>query len=296
MSKSIYNTLITGSSGFVGTNFIALSSNFNIRTVDLLVVNPTDINFEAIDSVIHLAAIVHQMKGASEQLYFKINRDLAFEVAKRAKDQGVKQFVLMSTAKVYGESTIGSAYWNENSACKPLDPYGKSKYEAEKLIRGLEDENFKVAIVRSPLVYGAGVKANMFSLIRLVDRLPILPLGGIHNERSIVYIGNLVALLTRIIEDQASGVFIAGDRSPLSTTEMIQLIAAGFKKRVFLPRVPRFVLDVLRKLFPSIIDRLYGSLVLDNSNTNRVLNFVPPYSSEDGLREMVEWYKSRNRE
>ena len=159
-----------------------------------------------------------------------------------------------------------------------------------------ENETFKVAIVRSPLVYGAGVKANMFSLIRLVDRFPVLPLGGIPNERSIVYIGNLVALLNKVIEEQASGIFIAGDRSPLSTTQMIQLIAAGFKKRVFLPGVPRIVLAGMKRILPSITDRLYGSLVLDNSNTNRRLNFTPPYASEEGLREMVEWYKTRNRE
>lgn len=288
--------IITGSSGFVGTNFIKLSADQDIFEVDLLTTSPEEIDFSGIDSVLHLAALVHQMKGAPDELYYKVNRDLAFEVAKRAKEQGVKQFVLMSTAKVYGESTANGGYWNETSECIPTDPYGKSKYEAERLIRGLEDETFKVAIVRSPLVYGAGVKANMFSLIRLVDRFPVLPLGDIPNERSIVYIGNLVALLNKVIEGQVSGVFIAGDSSPLSTTQMIQLIASGFEKKVFLPKVPRIVLAGTKRILPAITDRLYGSLVLDNSNTNRILNFTPPYSSEEGLREMVEWYKTRNRE
>lgn len=290
------NIIITGSSGFVGSNFVKLSSGIGIYEVDLLKTTPDSIDFSGIDSVLHLAAIVHQMKGAPEELYFKVNRDLAFEVAKRAKEQGVKQFVLMSTAKVYGESTANGGYWNEPSECIPTDPYGRSKYEAERLIRGLEDETFKVAIVRSPLVYGAGVKANMFSLIRLVDRFPVLPLGDIPNERSIVYIGNLVALLNKVIEEQASGIFIAGDRSPLSTTQIIQLIAAGFKKRVFLLGIPRIVLSVMKRILPSITDRLYGSLVLDNRNTNRVLNFTPPYSSEEGVREMVDWYKTRNQD
>ncbi|HUW04871.1 MAG TPA: NAD-dependent epimerase/dehydratase family protein [Williamwhitmania sp.] len=286
--------LITGSSGFVGTNFIKLSPDQDIVTIDLLTISYFEIDFNGFDSVLHLAALVHQMKGAPEEQYFKVNRDLAFEVAKRAKEQGVKQFVLMSTAKVYGESTANGGYWNEESECFPTDPYGKSKLEAERLIRTLEDENFKVATVRSPLVYGAGVKANMLSLIRLVDRFPLLPLGNIQNERSIVYIGNLVALLNNIIEQQVSGVFIAGDRSPLSTTQMIRFIASGMGKRVFLFALPGFVLAVIRKLRPSIIDRLYGSLVLDNSNTNRVLDFTPPYSSEEGLHEMVDWYKTRN--
>jgi len=287
--------LLTGSSGFVGTNFMRLSKDLDIVATDLLTTSLFDINFNGIDSVLHLAALVHQMKGAPEEQYFKINRDLAYDVAKRAKEQGVKQFVLMSTAKVYGESTTAGGYWNEESECAPSDPYGKSKYEAELLILGLEDDTFKVAIVRSPLVYGAGVKANMFSLIRLVDRLPILPLGGISNERSIIYIGNLVALLTRIIEEQASGVFIAGDRTPLSTTEMIKLIAAGFNRKVHLLKVPKFIMVGVSRILPSITNRLYGSLVLDNSNTNKVLNFMPPYSSEEGIREMVEWYKTRRK-
>ncbi|SDB82858.1 NAD-dependent epimerase/dehydratase family protein [Williamwhitmania taraxaci] len=287
--------LVTGSSGFVGSNFIRNSEQFNITEIDLLSITTDKINFNNIDSVLHLAALVHQMKGAPEEQYFKVNRDLAFNVAKSAKEQGVKQFVLMSTAKVYGESTANGGSWSEVSDCAPSDPYGKSKYEAELLIRGLEDDNFKVAIVRSPLVYGAGVKANMFSLIRLVERFPLLPLGDIRNERSVVYIGNLVALLTKIIEEQASGIFIAGDRSPLSTSEMIKLIAAGFNRKVSLLKVPKFILAGVRRILPSITYRLYGSLVLDNSNTNKVLNFTPPYSSEQGICEMVKWYKTRRK-
>lgn len=288
----MFNLIVTGSTGFVGSNFIRSSLNCKITEVDLLSIEAEQINFENIDSVLHLAALVHQMKGAPEDQYFKVNRDLAFEVAKRAKEQGVKQFVLMSTAKVYGESTANGGYWNEESECFPTDPYGKSKLEAERLIRTLEDENFKVAIVRSPLVYGAGVKANMLRLIRLVDRFPLLPLGNIQNERSIVYIGNLVALLNTVMEQQVSGIFIAGDRTPLSTTQMIRFIASGLGKRVFLFTVSDFLLAVIRKFRPLIVDRLYGSLVLDNSNTNRVLDFNPPYSSEQGIREMVEWYNS----
>jgi UDP-glucose 4-epimerase len=230
------------------------------------------------------------MQGAPEEQYFKINRDLDYEVAKRAKEHGVKHFVLMSTAKVFGESTTNKPAYNENSDCKPLDAYGKSKYEAEKLIHDLEDDNFKVAIVRSPLVYGAGVKANMYNLLKLVDRLPILPLGGVQNKRSIVYVGNLIALLKHIIEVQASGVFIAGDRLSLSTTELTQIIGRAFNKSILLPQVP-FIRSIVGKLKPTIIERLFGSLELDNSLTNKILGFVPPFSTEEGIKEMVEWYK-----
>jgi nucleoside-diphosphate-sugar epimerase len=283
--------IITGSSGFIGTNFIKHTQDINIVEVDLLTQKILDIDFTNIDSALHLAALVHQMKGAPEQEYFKINRDLAYDVAKKAKSQGVKHFVFMSTAKVFGESTTGKIAWDENSDCNPLDAYGRSKYEAEKLLMGLQDEFFKVAVVRSPLVYGVGVKGNMYKLINLVKTLPILPLGGINNRRSMVYVGNLVALLEHIIKAQASGVFIAGDQFSLSTTELIKLIAKSNNKKLYLLTMPHFLIFLASKIKPEIIDRLFGSLELDTKSTNRRLGFAPPYSSDHGICEMLKWFE-----
>jgi UDP-glucose 4-epimerase len=281
--------IVSGSSGFIGTNFIKNSENLSIVEVDLLTQTVEDINFAGIDSVLHLAALVHQMRGAPEEQYFKINRDLALELAAKAKSQGVKQFVFMSTAKVFGESTTGKSAWNENSECNPQDTYGRSKYEAEKLLLGLQNEYFKVAVVRSPLVYGIGVKANMYNLVKLVNRFPVLPLGGINNVRSIAYVGNLVALLKHIIFTQASGIFIAGDREPLSTTKLVELISMASDKKVILFKTPGFMLQLARLIKPSIVDRLFGSLELDNTSTNVKLGFTPPYSVEEGINEMVKW-------
>jgi UDP-glucose 4-epimerase len=284
------NLIITGSSGFVGTSFIKNTSDINIQGVDLLVQKTDEIDFTNVDTVLHLAALVHQMKGAPEDRYFKVNRDLAFEVAKQAKLKGVTHFVFMSTAKVYGESTTNALPWDENSDCNPQDPYGTSKWEAEVLIRSLEDDHFKVAIVRSPLVYGAGVKANMYNLVKLINKCPIIPLGGIRNRRSMVYIGNLTSLLKQVIDKRASGVFIAGDRTPLSTSQLTELIAKCQHRRIWLITIPGFVLKGLGRIKPSVTDRLFGSLELDNHHTNEVLDFIPPFSSEEGIREMVEWY------
>jgi len=283
--------LVTGSSGFIGQHFIETANEFDIVEVDLLKQNLKDIDFSEIDSVLHLAAIVHQMKGGDDVQYFKINRDLAYQVAKKAKDYGVKQFILMSTVKVYGEYTFENEPWSEKSSCFPIDSYGKSKLEAEKLISGLEDLDFIVSIVRSPLVYGAGVKANMLNLIKLIDLLPIIPLGGIKNSRSLVYVGNLVALIKLIIQKQASGIFIAGDQVPLSTSQLIILIAKSLNKRIKLIKAPNFIIKGVKYIKPSIIDRLYESLELDNRNTNKLLQFIPPFSTEQGILEMVIWYK-----
>lgn len=283
--------LITGSSGFVGTNFIRMSPDFDIREVDLLIQKVDEIDFTGIISVIHLAALVHQMKGDQQDQYFKINRDLAFSVAKEAKSKGVKHFIFMSTAKVFGESTTNKKPWNINSECSPQDAYGRSKFEAEKLICGLEDNNFKVAVVRSPMVYGARVKANMFKLMRLVDRYPVLPLGGIQNRRSIVFVGNLIALIKQIIIKQASGIFIAGDNAPLSTTQLANLIAESLYKKIWLIKIPGFIFKGIGMIVPSIVDRLLGSLEMDNQYTNDKLQFTPPFSSAEGIQEMVTWYK-----
>jgi UDP-glucose 4-epimerase len=285
------NLAITGSSGFVGTNFIKNSKEFIITEIDLLTKKVDEIDFTGVNSVLHLAALVHQMKGAPEEQYFKINRDLAYDVAKKAKSQGVSHFVFMSTAKVFGESTTDKPAWNENSECNPVDPYGQSKYEAERLILDLQSENFKVAVIRSPLVYGVGVRANMFNLVKLVNRFPALPLGGISNRRSLVYVLNLVALLRHIIEKQAYGIFIAGDRESLSTTMLTQLIADASNKKVILFKIPKFVISTINRLKPSIVDRLFGSLELDNTSTNQRLEFVPPYTSQEGIQEMLEWFK-----
>jgi UDP-glucose 4-epimerase len=283
--------LITGSTGFVGSNFVKRIKDIDIIEVDLLVHKIQEVDFLGVDSVLHLAALVHQMKDKPEEQYYKVNRDLSFETAKMAKAQGVKQFVFMSTIKVYGESTTHLLPLNEFSLCNPKGPYGKSKHEAEKLIKGLEDENFRVAIVRSPLVYGSGVKANMFNLIKLVNIFSVLPFGGIKNKRSIVFVGNLVSLLQHIINKRASGVFIAGDSMPLSTTLLTKLIAESFNKKILLIKIPCSFLKIIGMMSPAFVDRLWGSMEVDNHFTNEKLQFSPPFSSAEGILEMVSWYK-----
>jgi UDP-glucose 4-epimerase len=283
---------ITGASGFLGTYIINMNVTFNIVELDLLCLSVAEINFSEFDAVLHLAALVHQMKGADDTLYTKINRDLAFDVAKKAKSHGVKHFILMSTAKVFDESNRPDALLNENTVCNPSDSYGKSKYEAENLVASLNDKTFKVAIIRSPLVYGAGVKGNMLNLLKLVDKFSLLPFGGIENRRTLVYIANLAALIEQIIKKEVSGIFIAGDRFPLSTTDLVTKIGSKMRKKMFLFKIPRMLLKIFCKIKPALYTRLFGSFVLNTSQTNARLEFVPPFSTDDGISEMVDWYDS----
>ncbi|MGL5950704.1 MAG: NAD-dependent epimerase/dehydratase family protein, partial [Cetobacterium sp.] len=160
--------MITGASGFIGSNFIKrYAEDYNIIPVDLLKVKPEELDYTDVDTILHLAALVHQMKGAPEEKYYEVNTELTRRVAECAKKGGVKHFVFYSTVKVYGfdgELKNHKFVLTENSPCHPNDPYGGSKYEAEKLLRAMSDENFKVAMVRPPMVYGEGVKGNMLSL------------------------------------------------------------------------------------------------------------------------------------
>ncbi len=285
------NLSITGSSGFVGTNFKNENLGYQIQDIDLLQIKPKEINFDNCDSLLHLAALVHQMKGAPEKEYYNVNSDLAFETAKYAKENGVKHFVFMSTVKVYGEFT-DEAPWSENSTCQPLDPYGKSKLEGEQRIKELEDKNFIVSIIRTPLVYGAGVRANMHNLMRLISKYQFIPLGNINNKRSLTYVGNLVQLIDEVIKQRKSGVFLASDGEPVSTTKLVKEIASNFESRKRIINIPTIAQKTLKVVKPNIYQRLFGDLVVDNTLTCKTLDYKPKYSFKDGINEMVKAFLS----
>jgi UDP-glucose 4-epimerase len=278
--------LITGSNGFVGSYFInKYNEKYDIKTFSFLNNDINTLDCSDVDVVFHLSALVHQMGGASAEEYEKVNVTQTLQLAKKAKESGVKHFVFMSTVKVYGEETNG--VYTENSTCNPKDEYGKSKLKAEIKLRKLEDESFKVSIIRTPIVYGYGVKANIKSLIHLVNKIPILPFGKIENKRSMVFAGNLCHLVDEVIEQQRAGVFLASDDEPLSTSRLIELIAKSLNKKIYLIKIPFFE-SLLKLVKPSFHKRLYGSLEVDNSITKEKLNLKNPYSVEEGIQFMIK--------
>ena len=277
--------LITGSNGFVGSYFINKYKNkYEIQTFSFLKDDISTLDFKDVNIVFHLSALVHQMGGASAEEYERVNVTQTLELAKKVKEGGVKHFVFMSTVKVYGEE-IESKY-SENSASNPEDEYGKSKLKAELELQKLESESFKVSIIRTPIVYGYGVKANIKNLINLVDKVSVLPFGNINNKRSMVYIGNLCHLADVIIDKSRSGIFLATDDIPLSTSMLILLIAKYLNKKIYLFHIPLF--ETLLKIFkPLIHKRLYGNLEVDNTITKRELNLTNPYTTEEGIKLML---------
>ncbi|MDQ1243684.1 MAG: hypothetical protein QG567_587 [Campylobacterota bacterium] len=284
--------LITGSSGFVGSYFInKYKEKYEIKSFSFLKNDLNSLDCSSIDAVFHLSALVHQMGGASAYEYERVNVTQTLELAKKAKESGVGQFVFMSTVKVYGEET--DAKYSENSECHPEDEYGKSKLKAELELARLEDENFKISIIRTPIIYGYGVKANIKSLVKLVDKISILPFGKIENRRSMVYIGNLCHLVDEVIRFRVKhgmtecNIFLASDDEPLSTTKLIELIAKNLDKKIYLIKIPFFE-TLLKMLKPSFHKRLYGSLEVDNTLTKEKLNLKNPYSVEEGIRLMMQ--------
>lgn len=282
---NMMNILLTGANGFVGNYFInKYKDKYEIKTFSFLNDDLNSIELDNVYAIIHLSALVHQMGGASEKEYERVNVVQTIELAKRAKESNVKHFVFMSTVKVYGEETDNK--YTENTICNPEDAYGKSKRKAELELLKLEHDYFNVSIIRTPIVYGYGVKANIKNLINLVKKIPVLPFGNIENKRSMVYIGNLCHLVDEVIMQQKNGIFLAADDESLSTSRLIELVAKNLYKNVYLIKVPFFE-SLLKIIKPSFHSRLYGSLEVNNTETKEKLNVKNPYGIEDGIRLMI---------
>lgn len=285
--------LITGADGFIGAHLCkSLHQDYRVMTFSFANDEIKEYTFATISTVIHLAALVHRMDKIPEELYHEINVDKTVHFAAKAKASGVKQFIFMSSVKVYGEES--ETAYDEKSPCQPKDPYGQSKLDAENALLALADEKFRVAVIRTPVVYGEGVKANILKLIELVDMFPILPFGAISNRRSMVYVGNLTHLIAEIIKQEEEGVFLASDDLPLSTSGLIKKISAALGKPLFLS--PFLPLEIgLKLLKPLLYQRLYGNLCLDNTATKEKLQLHNPFSTDEGIRRMVQWYREKKK-
>jgi nucleoside-diphosphate-sugar epimerase len=157
-------------------------------------------------------------------------------------------------------------------------------------LKKLEDPDYVVSIVRTPIVYGPGVTANMLKLIKLIEKFPVLPFGKVNNSRHYTYIENLVGFIDRIIALKASGTFIVMDESALSTTDLVMYLSKFLHRKIVLFRFPDFIIKTGVYLIPNFFDRLYRSFILDNTKTKRILNYTAPFSTEEGLASMVSSY------
>ena len=299
--------LITGYSGFVGVNLTRqLKDKYELHllgrkqstfgAVFTYNLDSNSIYYEAmnnVDVVLHCAARVHIMDDVAHDSlneFREVNTQGTLNLAKQAAQAGVKRFVFLSSIKVNGESTSEKAPFAASDKSAAEDPYGISKAEAEQQLLDLSKRTgMEVVIIRPPLVYGEGVKANFASLMRFVGKGLPLPFRSIkNNKRSLVSVYNLVDLIKVCIEHPkaANQVFLASDDYDLSTAEMVALMAkVQGKKNLALP-VPVWCFKLAGKLFNKndVIDRLIGSLQLDITHTKNTLDWKPPYSVEHGFK------------
>jgi UDP-glucose 4-epimerase len=235
----------------------------------------------------------------NSDLYTRTNTDGTARLASQAATSGVRRFVFLSTVKVNGEETDGRAYTPADEP-HPQDPYGKSKWLAEKALNDIAAQTrMETVIVRPPLVYGPGVRANFYRLMRWIDKQRPLPLGAIRNRRSLVSIWNLCDLLVNILENPAAthGTWMVSDANDLSTPELIRRIAAVMHRRTRLLRVPITLLQLGASMTGRTgeVRRLCGSLPVDISQTRAALGWSPPMSVDQALSRTVAWYLAEGR-
>lgn len=298
--------LLTGVTGFVGR---AIASELNTKELRLLsrqdphfaegifckaeisALADYSIYLEQVDVVIHAAARVHVMADtATEPLdeYRAVNVAGTLNLAKQAAAAGVKRFIFVSSIKVNGEGTGAGKAFCYNDQPQPENPYGISKAEAESGLRQLAVETgMEVVIIRPPLVYGPGVKANFAAMLKLANKNLPLPFGAIHNKRSLVALDNLVDLIVTCIDhlQAANQTFLVSDDQDVSTTELLQLMTRAAGKKPRLIPVPVSWLTLAGKLTgkQAVIDRLCGNLQVDISHTKQTLGWQPPITVEEGI-------------
>ncbi len=264
--------LITGANSYIGTSFEKYMKQwpekYQIDTVDMIDGTWREKDFSEYDTVFHVAGIAHSDVGnVSEErkaLYYKVNTDLTVETAKKAKADGVKQFIFMSSAIVYGDSApIGKPkVITKDTPVSPANFYGDSKVQAENGILPLNDEHFKVVVLRPPMIYGPNSKGNYPVLSKMAQKLPVFP--KVKNQRSMLYIENLSEFVRLMIENEEQGIFWPQNAEYSNTTELVQMIAKAYGKKILV--VPGFIwaLKILSHV-TGLVNKAFGNLSYDQN-------------------------------
>lgn len=250
--------LITGANSYIGTSFQHWVSQYpdmySTATINMRENSWKDKSFEGYDVILHVAAIVH-VKESDVNLYFKVNRDLALEVAEKAKLEGVKQFIFLSTMGVYGTKT---GCITKDTIPIPSTPYAQSKYEADLCLLKMNTVDFNIAVLRPPIVYGRDCRGNYPKLARMALKSFIFP--DINNERSMIYIDNLSEFIRLLIDHCASGLYFPQNKEYVNTTELVTLIARAHGKDIKITKLFNLGIAIGIKLSETI-RKVFGSFV-----------------------------------
>ena len=313
--KGNNKTLVTGASGFVGSQLCDYLQGAGYEIVGAVRGTPTrpyeqqgpDLDVSAnwlpmlqgVSTIVHCAARVHMLADKSADPlaeYRRVNVDGTVALARQAVANGVKRFIFLSSIKVNGESTQLGRPFTEEILVPPQDPYGLSKYEAELALQELvTGTQMEVVIVRLPLVYGPGVKANFLRMIKLVDAGIPLPFGRVCNRRSLLYVRNLCHFIELVINHPAAAneTFLISDDEDVSTPQLLTAIGRALGKKSRLFTMPVYGLTLIAGIcgLTLAIDRLVGSLQLDISKAKKLLGWSPVATIENGLAETINTYR-----
>ena len=273
--------LITGAGSYIGTSFENyINTNFpdkyTVDTVDMIGGGWKEKDFSPYDAVFHVAGIAHSDNGKispeKEKLYYSVNTELTSAAAEKAKSDGVHQFIFMSSAIVYGNSApIGKTkIITADTPVSPANCYGDSKVQAEKRLKLLEDENFKVVILRPPMIYGKGSKGNYPLLAKLALKLPFFP--RVQNERSMLYIENLCEFVRIMVENEESGMFFPQNSEYSNTSELVEMIAAAHGKKIKLVGGFTRLLKIM-SCFTGLVNKAFGNLTYERSISDYKENY-----------------------
>lgn len=322
-SNKTKRILITGATGFVGHHLCKLLSSLDYDVVGTTRRDPSSVPnpgfelkmlpdlsdgsgwkhaFQDVDYVVHLAARVHVMKETEMdplEAFRRVNVEGTRRLLRNLSAQGVEKLVYLSSIKVHGEATTGRA-WTASDVVTPVDPYARSKFEAEQLIRESGVRNgFETVIIRPPLVYGPGVGGNILRLLKVVDKGIPLPLGRVDNLRSMVSVQNLCDLIRECLSNPAAAgrLLLVSDASDISTPDLVRMIASAMSKPARLMPISPSILSFLGKLTgrSAEVERLTASLQVDVGETLRLLDWRPPVSVDEGIRDTVRWYQEQTR-
>lgn len=262
--------LITGVNSYIGTSLQEYLADFpdkyEVDVIDMMGEGWKEKDFSCYDAVYHVAGIAHadngRIKKEREELYYSVNTRLAIETAKKAKEEGVKQFIFMSSALVYGKSArIGKTKKiTKETPVNPSNCYGNSKVLAENGLRALDSEEFKVVVLRCPMIYGKGSKGNYQTLVKFAKKFSFFPY--VKNQRSMLYVGNLVEFVRLVIDNQERGTFWPQNAEYSNTSEMVRVIGHTYGKSIKLIKGFGWALKIMG-LFVGIVNKAFGSLTYD---------------------------------
>jgi nucleoside-diphosphate-sugar epimerase len=275
--KQLKKILITGKDSYIGISFEKWlqqwPDQYLVNTIDMMGDEWRKTSFMGYDVVFHVAGIAHVSADPKmEALYYKVNRDLAIETAQKAKNDDVRQFVFMSSIIVYGENTtIGqNKIITKATVPCPANCYGDSKLQAECGIKQFADENFRVVILRPPMIYGKGSKGNYPILAKYAIKLPLFP--EVINQRSMLYVGNFTEFVRLMIDNEESGTFFPQNVEYVCTSHMVKAIANVHGHKIWMTKVFNQILKLLCKKM-SIVNKVFGNQGYDMSMSEYMVNY-----------------------